>query len=294
MWSLVFNRSSTSLTSLFASAVFLAGCASNAAPNEGDDDSADGMGTGGIGTDAVGSGGVGGGGLSASGTGGLSSTGGAAADSGGAPAESGGTGGGGADNGTGGTDNQASGGHDGTGGTQSSGSSGCGMNAGQPTGSWQGTSVNTESGTRSYDVWLPTNYEANRLYPVVLLLHGCSSGTNNVPMEKHTGDDAIVVRGTGSAASTCWNADAGGADLKFIDAMVEDVQERFCVNPDHLFAVGYSSGSWLASRLSCNRGDVFRAIATVTGGEPNGISGCSGQVARMFVHDQNDNDNKLA
>lgn len=189
-----------------------------------------------------------------------------------------------------GTGGNGAGGQDGSGGA-ASGSDGCGMVAGQATGSWQSSSVSTGGGSRPYDTWLPNGYDPASAYPVILLLHGCTSGTNNVPMEGQAGSDAILVRGTGSAENTCWNTDTDGPDMDFVDAMIADVQDRFCVNPDHLFAVGYSSGSWLASRLSCNRGDVFRGIATVTGGEPGGISGCSGQVGRMFVHDSNDNDN---
>ncbi len=167
------------------------------------------------------------------------------------------------------------------------------MSTQQQTASWQSDSVNAGDGDRSYDVWLPNNYDPNRPYPMVLLLHGCGSSTNNVPMEGQTGEDAIVVRGKGTDG-TCWFTGANQPDVPYLDAIVEDVQARFCVNPDQLFAVGYSSGSWLASMLSCIRGDVFRGIATVTGGEPGGTSGCMGQVGRMYVHDANDNDNLIS
>jgi poly(3-hydroxybutyrate) depolymerase len=155
---------------------------------------------------------------------------------------------------------------------------------------WESSSVNDGQGEKAYDVWLPENYDSTRSYPVVMLLHGCGSPTNNVPLEGQTGSDSIVIRGAGSGGDGCWD---DVQDLPYLDAMLDDVQANFCVNPDHLFAVGYSSGSWVASKLSCVRGDIFRGIATVTGGEPGGIQGCSGQVGRMYVHDNTDNDNLL-
>lgn len=194
-------------------------------------------------------------------------------------------------NGTGG-DGLSTGGQ-GTGGSEPTGSDGCGMSPSQQLDSWQTSSVNPGPGDRNYGVFLPENYDPMRPYPVILLLHGCGGGTNNVPMENQTGEDAIVIRGTGSDG-TCWYTSPSDPDIPYIDAMLEDVQDRFCVDPDSLFAVGYSSGSWVASMLSCIRGDVFRGIATVTGGEPSGIANCMGQVGRMYIHDENDNDNLIA
>jgi poly(3-hydroxybutyrate) depolymerase len=138
---------------------------------------------------------------------------------------------------------------------------------------------------RPYSTWLPKDYDPTRGYPVILLLHGCGSGTNNLPMEHQTGADAVLIRGTGSGADTCWN---DNADLPFIDAMVEDVQARFCTDTSRFFAVGYSSGSWVASLLSCIRADVFRGIATVAGGENSRPGECRGPVARMFFNDVGD------
>lgn len=218
-------------------------------------------------------------------------TGGMIGATGGMIGATGGTGGlatGGVDGGTGG--DASTGGDTGSGGADPVGSDGCGMSTAQPAQTWVASDVSAGAGTRSYDVWLPENYDAERPYPVILLLHGCGSPVNNVPMEGRTGSDAIVVRGAGSGNDSCWDE---GQDLPYIDALLEDVQARFCVNPDHLFAVGYSSGSWIASKLSCTHGDVFRGIASVAGGEPGGIQNCKGQVARMFVHDTGDMSNLL-
>lgn len=256
---------------ILASAVMAAACAAETKPGTSETS------TGGTGGTVAGTGGVGTGGLVGGVTGG---TGGIA--TGGTGGAAGGTGGA-----TGGT---SSGGQTGTGGSDPVGSNGCGMSTDQAAQSWVASTVNDGTSDRSYDVWLPENYDTSRAYPVILLLHGCGSPVNNVPMEGQTGADAIVIRGAGSGADSCWD---DVQDLPYIDAMIDDVQERFCVDPAYVFAAGYSSGSWVASKLSCVRGDVFRGIASVAGGEPGGIQNCMGQVARIFVHDTGDTSNLL-
>ncbi len=158
---------------------------------------------------------------------------------------------------------------------------------------WVESMVMTSGANRPYSVRLPTRYDQKRAYPVVVLLHGCGGGTNNVPMEKVTGPDAILVRGTGSAASTCWNTSATGPDVAFFDAMVADVKTRFCADEKRVFIVGYSSGSWLVNQLTCIRADVVRGGASVSGGESSNGK-CGGPVARIFLHDSDDTDNVIS
>jgi polyhydroxybutyrate depolymerase len=171
-------------------------------------------------------------------------------------------------------------------------SEGCGTETTQQGGDWVEGTVMTEDGSRPYSVWLPDDYDPMRAYPVIGLLHGCSGGTNNVPMERETGSDAILFRGTGSASGTCWESGANSADVAFVDAMLADVQARFCADSNRMFVVGYSSGSWLADQLACIRADVLRGVATVAGGNP-GVRDCTGPIAQIFVHDTEDMSNGI-
>jgi len=172
-------------------------------------------------------------------------------------------------------------------------SAGCGKAANQTLNQWVESMLTSGTGMRPYSVRLPSNYDPMRPYPVIVLLHGCSSGTNNVPMERQTGTNAILVRGTGSAANVCWDTAANGPDVAFFDAMAADTKARFCTDTSRLFVVGYSSGSWLTNQLTCIRGNVVRGAATVSGGE-SARGTCTGRVARIFIHDQNDNDNVIS
>jgi len=197
-----------------------------------------------------------------------------------AGAAGGGTGGGGGSGGGGGK-------------TDAKPSMGCMKPATGALNDWVQSMVMTGGANRPYSVRLPTGYKPERAYPVIVLLHGCGDGKNNVPMENATGADAILVRGTGSAADTCWNTSATGPDVAFFDAIVTDVKARFCADENRFFVVGYSSGSWLANQLTCIRADVLRGAASVTGGESSNGK-CGGPVARIFIHDSNDTTNVIS
>ena len=253
-------------------------------------------GTGGMAGMAGSSGGVGGSSGATGGGGGGRGGAAGATSAGGRGGTSGGGGGGGALSGAAGSAGIAGQGGAGTGGgttTAPMPSAGCSKAATQALNQWVAGTLTVSGSSRTTAVRLPTGYDPSRAYPVIVLLHGCGGGTNNVPMENATGSNAILVRGTGSASGTCWSTTASGADVAFVDAMVADVKARFCADEGRLFTVGYSSGSWLVNQLTCIRASTLRGAATVTGGEA-ASGNCGGPVARMFVHDKDDTDNVIS
>jgi poly(3-hydroxybutyrate) depolymerase len=88
--------------------------------------------------------------------------------------------------------------------------------------------------------------------------------------------------------------DTNSTDIAFFDALVPAFEARYCADTTRRFAVGYSSGSWLINTLECVRGGVLRAAASVAGGSPQRNSCTSPSLARLFVHDANDNDNAIS
>lgn len=217
--------------------------------------------------------------------------GGGAGNAGNAGASHAGTAGMGGSAGAGGSGGGGAGG--GGGGSGPKPSMGCEKATTQALDEWVDSMVMTSGANRPYAVHLPLKYDEKRAYPVIVLLHGCGDGKNNVPMEDAVGTDAILVRGTGSAASTCWDTAANGKDVAFFDDMVKDVKARFCADESRVFAVGYSSGSWLVNQLTCIRADVLRGGASVTGGE-SASGQCGGPVARIFIHDSDDTTNVIS
>jgi poly(3-hydroxybutyrate) depolymerase len=220
-------------------------------------------------------------------SGSTSQTGGAGGESGSGPGGGGGMGGTtpAADSGAAGSDAGNPGSTDG--GTVTP-SAGCGMAAGQALSTWvEQPKLSVNGVDRQWWVWLPTDYNPKRAYPLVFTFHGCGSPDNIVPIQKYTGADAIVVRGTGITGG-CWTYGANGDDVKFFDAMLADVMAKRCMDSSRVFATGYSSGSWLINTLDCVRGDKLRATATVSGGVAISTTNCKGEYGRMFIHDMQD------
>jgi polyhydroxybutyrate depolymerase len=172
-------------------------------------------------------------------------------------------------------------------------SAGCGTAAGQALKSWVAQpNMMVAGASRQWWVWLPNNYDPSKAYPTIFLFHGCGDAANVVPMQNVTNDQAILVRGAGTQANTCWDQSPDGVDMTFFDQMLAAVSAQRCVDTARVFAVGYSSGSWLVNSLDCRRADKLRGAATVSGGYES--SKCSGEIARIFIHDSDDTTNVIA
>jgi polyhydroxybutyrate depolymerase len=72
----------------------------------------------------------------------------------------------------------------------------------------------------------------------------------------------VVVPHTQGAESE-WQFNAHGTDATFVDALVESLENTYCVDRSSVFAVGYSAGAAFAVIYSCARQTRVAAIATV-------------------------------
>jgi poly(3-hydroxybutyrate) depolymerase len=55
-------------------------------------------------------------------------------------------------------------------------------------------------------------------------------------------------------------------NVLFVDALIGWLKQNTCLDPSRLFATGLSSGGYMSLTLACQRGDVFRAVASASGG----------------------------
>lgn len=54
-------------------------------------------------------------------------------------------------------------------------------------------------------------------------------------------------------------------DVSFLAQLVSTVRSQYCIDPDQVFATGYSGGGRMISAVACERPGVFDAIAPVVG-----------------------------
>ncbi|HEX3597449.1 MAG TPA: Ricin and poly(3-hydroxybutyrate) depolymerase fusion [Polyangiaceae bacterium] len=262
--------------------------------------------TGGSATATGGSSNLGSGGTVAGATGGGNNVanGGSNASSGGSNASSGGSntnsGGGGAA--TGGAAGAAASGGAAQGGQTGnpgdvSRSAGCGMTA-----PMAGDLMMDVMGTsREYILTLPANYDPTMPYRLVFAWHGLGGTAQQVAsnwygLKSLSANSTIFVAGQGLETTNSVGSGPGwpntnGEDVAFVKALYAKLQGQLCFDQNRVFSVGMSYGGIMSDTLGCQMGDVFRAIAPMSGEGP-GFGGrganCVGQVAVWMSNGDND------
>lgn len=164
-------------------------------------------------------------------------------------------------------------------------SSGCGM---EPAAASGDATISVNGMDRRYVLALPQSYDKSRPYPLVLAFHGAGlTGTqfrSFFNLVTPVAADAIVVYPTGTGGQ--WDV---RRDLPFVDALIMQLQSSYCVDTQRIFATGHSNGAFFTNAIGCQRGDVLRAIAPMSGGQQQQASSCKGEVAVWVSHGASDN-----
>ncbi|KAF4548794.1 PAN domain-containing protein 1 [Elsinoe fawcettii] len=142
-------------------------------------------------------------------------------------------------------------------------STGCGVAL--PSGQTAGgatTSVtyNYNGVSRSYTIRIPTGYDVAKAAPLILSFHG-------------RGDTATNSEGQTGFSNAQWNpygivAYVNGAnnqyqgdpavltqpsdDIGFVDALITDLQSKYCIDTGRVFASGFSNGGGFSNVLACD------------------------------------------
>ena len=143
--------------------------------------------------------------------------------------------------------------------------------------------------SRRYQLQVPAAYDAGLPTRLVFLFHGLGGNGDQIrsyfSFEAEAAGGAIFVYPDGVArlqGRTGWAQD----DLPFFDAMVSEISASHCIDAKRIFAAGHSFGGYMSNLVGCERGDVVRAIAPVSGGLVAGT--CKGPVAAWLAHGDND------
>jgi len=140
--------------------------------------------------------------------------------------------------------------------------------------------IRTDDGlNRNYWVYTPADWDGETALPIVVGLHG--GGGNAVGYRDSNewaraadthGFLAVFPEGTGNRALgrtfATWNAGicCGPAmeenvdDVGFIDAVLDEVIERYAVDTRRIYVTGHSNGSMMSFRLGCELSERIAAI----------------------------------
>ncbi len=148
-----------------------------------------------------------------------------------------------------------------------------------------------------YYVKLPTNYDASKPYPVLMMFNPTGNpiswAEGNAGFEKTGPKEAwIRVYPTMADNGNGW----GASDVAFFEPFYQQIIDSYCVDKARVFAAGESSGGDFASILGCEYGDKIRATAPCSTKPVSGYAldvpskrQCKGEVTAVVIHGKNDN-----
>jgi polyhydroxybutyrate depolymerase len=154
---------------------------------------------------------------------------------------------------------------------------------------------------REYILTLPKGYDPAKPYKLVFAWHGLGGTAAQIArgfygLMAQSNDGTIFVAGQGLETSNSVGSgpgwpNTGGQDVAFVKALYARLQTQLCIDEERVFSVGMSYGGIMSNTLGCQMGDVFRAIAPMSGSGP-GYGGrgasCVGDVAVWMSHGDND------
>lgn len=120
--------------------------------------------------------------------------------------------------------------------------------------------------THPYLLSVPSNYEASRPTPLVLLFHGFAADGRSIAdltqmPSRGAARGFIVV--TPDGPNHTWQLSGTGSDAAFIDGLVSTLSSSWCVDLHRVYTAGFSQGAAFAIFYSCARPDRIAVIATV-------------------------------
>ena len=128
-------------------------------------------------------------------------------------------------------------------------------------------SITVGSQQRRYILSIPTGYDNTKPYKFIIGVHALNSNDKSVYSEKYYGlqplsNNTVIFAapngvngsspcsGTGTGESGCgWPS----GSMPFIDAMVKQITDNFCVDMNHIYASGWSYGASMSYEIGCER-----------------------------------------
>jgi polyhydroxybutyrate depolymerase len=167
-------------------------------------------------------------------------------------------------------------------------SAGCGSTASVASGR---LSIDVAGTSRQYILELPDDYDSERPYRLIFGWHWRGGNAQQVAndfygLQPLAADSAIFVSAEGIDAG--W-ANTGGRDIAFLDAMLGRFKGELCIDESRIFSTGWSYGGMMSDAIGCARGDVFRAIAPMSGALYSGCEAGDAPVAFLGFHGTADN-----
>src|SRR5262245_26318641 len=123
--------------------------------------------------------------------------------------------------------------------------------------------------------------------PLVVVFHG-AGGTgedirSEMQLEGPADGGAIFVYP--NAARGTWDIGERTSDPSMVSTLIQRIAGLYCVDPQRLYAAGFSAGAVFTLFLGCNVPDTFRAVGSVAGTDNRfNVSCCQPGLSAIFIH----------
>ena len=137
---------------------------------------------------------------------------------------------------------------------------------------------------REYLAYVPASYNENTEYPVLLNFHGFGGNVKNY--SKYQSDFQDIAEQEGViliypqalllSGFSVWNAapfaednKTDSDDIGFIEVLLDDLQKTMSIDPNRIYATGFSTGAMFAYALGCFTENLIAGVAAVSGVQLN-------------------------
>ncbi|MEL6182179.1 MAG: PHB depolymerase family esterase [Myxococcota bacterium] len=136
-------------------------------------------------------------------------------------------------------------------------------------------------GERPSPFFVPEQYEPDRAWPLVVQLHGFTVNAFLQDLMLRTSElvdefGFILLTPEGTTDSNgdqFWNAsdvccdfdDSDVDDVTYLNALIDEAQLRWHIDPDRIYVLGHSNGGFMSYRLACDSGERFAGMMSLAG-----------------------------
>jgi polyhydroxybutyrate depolymerase len=141
--------------------------------------------------------------------------------------------------------------------------------------------IESDGQTRTYEILIPTGYDAAKATPLVFIMHGGGGDGARIMEqtkfnEKANAEGFILVAPDG--VDNNWNDGRGytargnttdtvteNDDVGFIKALVAEVQASYNIDDNRIYIAGVSNGAMMSQRVICEAPGIFAAVGAASG-----------------------------
>ena len=159
-------------------------------------------------------------------------------------------------------------------------------------------------GEREYQLYLPSSYNEGTAYPVLLNFHGFGGNakdyfayeSNFQEIADQEGVILVYPQALLLSGFSVWNAAPFAEDNKtdfddigFIETLIVKLKDQLSIDPDRVYASGFSTGGMFSYALACFSNEPIAGIAAVSAAQLNLVD-CAPSPINVFIAHGTDDD----